>query len=245
MKNFVFVIAMVTMIGCGSNINSNDVFDTIVEQDVLTEDIVDIILIDAEDVTDDVFISDDMFDSVEDAVINDITDVVEDTDVVADVPFNDVALDVPIDVPAADMVDEDICEPDCDGKECGDDGCGGTCGECAIAENGIERLCQGDGTCMCSRLRVFEIKAEGPEEKDFFFTCTNGEIECVDKFGERSNGNNNLTCMSFNGCIDRIYQCENNTCSDNFNYSNQVRIPIGIATLDYSLETTLDCFVKL
>ena len=24
-----------------------------------------------------------------------------------------------------------VCEPDCDGKECGDDGCGGTCGSCA------------------------------------------------------------------------------------------------------------------
>jgi len=42
------------------------------------------------------------------------------------------------DVPFVD----DVCTPKCDGKECGDDGCGGSCGACAP---GIE--CLPDGTC--------------------------------------------------------------------------------------------------
>lgn len=29
---------------------------------------------------------------------------------------------------------EDICQPNCDGKECGSDGCGGSCGECDATE---------------------------------------------------------------------------------------------------------------
>jgi len=36
------------------------------------------------------------------------------------------------------------CLPDCEGKECGDDGCGGTCGECA----GSLDVCI-DGVCTC------------------------------------------------------------------------------------------------
>ena len=35
-----------------------------------------------------------------------------------------------------------LCTPDCNGKACGDDGCGGSCGSCAGAE-----LCNGLGTC--------------------------------------------------------------------------------------------------
>jgi len=34
------------------------------------------------------------------------------------------------------------CETDCEGKECGDDGCGGECGEC-----GPGFLCGGQGLC--------------------------------------------------------------------------------------------------
>ena len=35
------------------------------------------------------------------------------------------------------------CEPDCSGKACGDDGCGGSCGGCTIGWSCI------DGTCVC------------------------------------------------------------------------------------------------
>ena len=38
----------------------------------------------------------------------------------------------------------DTCEPSCDGLECGDDGCGGICGECQVYET-----CD-SGACTCS-----------------------------------------------------------------------------------------------
>ena len=37
------------------------------------------------------------------------------------------------------------CVPDCAGKGCGDDGCGGTCGVCAV-----NQTCSDDGTCECA-----------------------------------------------------------------------------------------------
>jgi hypothetical protein len=37
-----------------------------------------------------------------------------------------------------------VCTPQCSGKECGADGCGGTCGTCSGAKS-----CSG-GTCVCN-----------------------------------------------------------------------------------------------
>lgn len=37
-----------------------------------------------------------------------------------------------------------VCIPTCDGRTCGDDGCGGSCGGC-----GSNQACQ-DGTCVCA-----------------------------------------------------------------------------------------------
>ena len=52
----------------------------------------------------------------------------------------------------ADLVDgggenaPDVCLPHCEGKECGDDGCGGECGVCYWGKPCIEGTCV-DGTC--------------------------------------------------------------------------------------------------
>ncbi|MBW2703498.1 MAG: hypothetical protein JRF33_21990 [Deltaproteobacteria bacterium] len=35
------------------------------------------------------------------------------------------------------------CQPDCAGRECGSDGCGGSCGDCGGDESCVEGLCQG------------------------------------------------------------------------------------------------------
>ncbi|GAB4297851.1 MAG: hypothetical protein Kow0090_13170 [Myxococcota bacterium] len=58
--------------------------------------------------------------------------------------------------------DEDVCVPDCKGKVCGADGCGGSCGEC-----GKNSFCEG-GACKClySPSKCGEV------------CCANGE-ECI------------------------------------------------------------------
>ena len=44
---------------------------------------------------------------------------------------------------ATETPSADVCVPDCLGKQCGDDGCGGSCGECPTGQ-----ACQDDGTCL-------------------------------------------------------------------------------------------------
>ncbi len=36
----------------------------------------------------------------------------------------------------------EVCQPDCAGKSCGDDGCGGSCGTCTLP-----LICKANGTC--------------------------------------------------------------------------------------------------
>lgn len=45
-----------------------------------------------------------------------------------------------------------LCTPDCTGKECGDDGCGGTCGTCNTGESCIDGTCIPDCTDTCISL---------------------------------------------------------------------------------------------
>ena len=40
------------------------------------------------------------------------------------------------------------CTPDCEGKECGDDGCGGSCGECPEAYECVAGTCEEEGGCV-------------------------------------------------------------------------------------------------
>ena len=67
---------------------------------------------------------------------------VEDIDLAeaGDAPDEDVELAEAGDVPG----EADVCLPDCEDKECGDDGCGGSCGECQELQN----LCV-EGQCLC------------------------------------------------------------------------------------------------
>ncbi len=49
---------------------------------------------------------------------------------IADIPTTaDLALEV-VEIVDLEVVEKDVCLPDCDGRDCGDDGCGGSCGEC-------------------------------------------------------------------------------------------------------------------
>lgn len=48
------------------------------------------------------------------------------------------------DIQTSDVV-ADICKPNCEGKQCGDDGCGGACGECGQNAECLE------GQCKCIR----------------------------------------------------------------------------------------------
>ena len=74
--------------------------------------------------------------------INDIPTVLKDLNDPKDPGGEPTLTDLPVDETGTDL-QEAGCIPACDGKDCGDDGCGGICGTCP--DNGI---CE-EGVCQC------------------------------------------------------------------------------------------------
>jgi len=102
------------------------------------------------------------------------------------------------DVSADGEVDVE-CIPDCDGKECGDNGCGGECGECQGEQEG----CVG-GVCVC--LPICEEKECGDDGcGGSCGECDDGN-PCTDDSCDPTAGcvyeNNALPCDDSNWCTD-------------------------------------------
>ena len=84
------------------------------------------------------------------------------------------------------------CEPDCTGKECGSNGCGGNCGQCGGSESCSAGACVGDMTC---------------EE---YYLCVNGCNEsevCMEDCWEQMN---NIAV----GQVSLFNKCLTDNCSD-------------------------------
>jgi len=105
--------------------------------------------------------------------------------------------------------DESTCLRNCDAKDCGDDGCGGTCGSCAPRQQ-----CE-SGECKCapdcSGKSCGEDGCGGtcgscaPRQQ-----CQSGECECLPNCAEKSCGDDGCggTCGS---CAPR-QQCQSGEC---------------------------------
>ena len=73
-----------------------------------------------------------------------------------------------------DLLDEpEVCVPDCEGKECGSDGCGGPCGVCTKQQHECV-----EGTCLCQPA-CEDKECGGDGCLGFCGECTD-EQECVD-----------------------------------------------------------------
>jgi hypothetical protein len=70
-----------------------------------------------------------------------------------------------------------ICPPECDGKECGPDGCGGTCGECQEGEKCVNALCVGDCEPDCDGQSCGDDGCGGQCECQIGMVCYFGQ--CV------------------------------------------------------------------
>ena len=67
-----------------------------------------------------------------------------DADIVEPVDTTDTLDSTDLDTVPIDTIEVDVCVPGCEGKDCGDDGCGGSCGDCV----GAQEECQ-EGSCIC------------------------------------------------------------------------------------------------
>ena len=92
--------------------------------------------------------------------------------------------------------DSTCCPPQCDGKECGDDGCGGTCGQC----DGLEECGEG-GHCDCPFEQCGGACCESSDE-----TCHQGACclpDCTGKdCGSDGCGGVCADCPEQYACVD-------------------------------------------
>ena len=96
------------------------------------------------------------------------------------------------------------CLPDCEGLECGDDGCGGTCGECG------EGCFCADGECDCSGNCPEDGCSEGvktcTQDKQGYYDCVSMGEPCPDTWVKTLA----LACDSGTQCLDGECVCKPN-----------------------------------
>jgi hypothetical protein len=118
-------------------------------------------------------------------------------------------------------LDDGCCTPDCEGKNCGSDGCGGSCGEC-----GDLQLCSDEGLCECEFDDCGETCCEDVEICHEGACCKancNGKV-CGDdgcggscgSCGDNETCNGNSCVCAWDTCLDICCSheeiCENDVC---------------------------------
>ena len=94
------------------------------------------------------------------------------------------------------------CQPDCVGKTCGDDGCGGSCGVCEDIYLCQAPVCQ-NGVC------IYANKANEMPCGDGMW-CMNGECVCQPDCVGKTCGDDG--CGGSCGVCDPIYTCVDGSC---------------------------------
>ena len=107
------------------------------------------------------------------------------------VHFEDIGVTGDVILRARALANEGVCYPDCNAHECGDDGCGGSCGQCAGGT-----VCNG-GTCCEQQCEGVECGSDGCGGD--CGTCAAG-FQCNQGVCEDS------------GCVP---QCDGKECGDN------------------------------
>ena len=106
-------------------------------------------------------------------------------------------------------VADDTCTPECGGKQCGPDGCGGVCGSCPAGQ-----ACGDAGTCEAAS-GCGDVTYEGSCEGDVVTWCQDGQLQTYDCSQQDKTcgfveGTGN-TCVEGGVCVP---QCGANVCGD-------------------------------
>ena len=126
--------------------------------------------------------------------------------------------------------DADVCVIcSCEGKECGDDGCGESCGECPL-----NHVCQLEGTCLCVPNCI---------DKE----C--GDDGCGTPCGDCEPGTMCLFGVCEDGCEDdegcpALKECVNGFCQPDVPDVVQLQLPIDVATIPNEPSVALHVLVQ-
>ena len=141
--------------------------------------------------------------------VEDVKDAnVADTELVGEI-FEVVDTLVELDGADADLADADVsevCTADCDGKVCGPDGCGGSCGTCAGAT-----LCE-QGACVCPAECAPEGKKECTDDTHYRTCGDLNSDDCLEWTTSACTGGD--TCHG-EGICDCAPSCAGKECGDN------------------------------
>lgn len=120
------------------------------------------------------------------------------------------------------------CVPACEGKECGDDGCGGSCGNCPV-----NHVCEITGICLCQP--NCEGKECGPDGCGG--ECGECDAGTMCSFGECQPGCDEATpCEALKECVDGF-------CQPNVPDAAHLLPPVFVETVPG--ETSLAVFCKV
>jgi hypothetical protein len=110
----------------------------------------------------------------------------------------------------ADLPRQEICQPQCEGRACGPDSCGGICGQC----EGSQEVCQ-DGQCVCEPFCAGKECGDdgcggdcGSCEPPFH--CEANKCECTPDCEGKECGYDG--CFGECGFCSEPYACDNGSC---------------------------------
>ena len=111
-----------------------------------------------------------------------------------------------------EVLEPDVCTPDCEGKVCGDDGCGGDCGQCPVNHLCLEFVCECVPACEdaeCGPDGCEGICGECSETEE----CVEGQCQCAPDCDGKDCGDDGCggTCGDCDGqdeCIDDLCVCQ-------------------------------------
>lgn len=147
-------------------------------------------------------------------------------------PDEDVAT---LDVPVSEDTGE--CVPNCSGMECGEDGCGGSCGFCAGTETCVSGRCEGGGGGGLDCPDVIGCINDSDGTQAGFDAClAQGTTAAQDQI------NNLLLCIQTNcgeeGLSDEEFaECQQSFCSE------EITECTGIGTGSANCGSVVDCLL--
>jgi hypothetical protein len=133
------------------------------------------------------------------------------------------------------------CIPNCAGKDCGPDGCGGSCGGCSLGF-----ACTEAGTCVPGTACFSDADCNDSDQctTDYCVArvCAHVAVECDDGDGCTVD-----TCNASSGCVHRLDCGEGRTCQEQMcvPVTGPCQDPSGCPDIDGGQCTTKDCVAGL